>query len=143
MKAWFARLGGYLIGADSKAEKLISRMAEGEGMVLSYVKVRSLDWHKMYFGCCREIGVNCDPQRDEDSIDLELRIRAGHYTVSFIDGIEIRSPKRIAFDKLTAQEWAGLWPSLDLAMQEHFGFDFEAWKRGDRRRDDEEQEKAA
>lgn len=143
MKHWFSRLGRNLIPADKRSERLVLSMADGEGLLLSTIRLRSVHWHNMYFGCCREIGKNCDPQRDEDSIDLDLRIRAGHYTVSFIDGIEIRSPKRIAFDKLTAQEWAGLWPSLDLAMQEHFGFDFEAWKRGDRHRDDEEQEQAA
>lgn len=128
MKHWFSRLGRNLIPADAAAERLITRMADGEGLVLSTIKVRSVHWHRMYFGCCREIGQNCDPPRDEESIDSELRVLAGHYTVMYVAGFEVRVPKRIAFDKLTAQEWAGLWTSLDLAMQERFGFDFERWK---------------
>lgn len=128
MKAWFARVKDMLMPADAASAKLVANMAEGEGLVMSVKKVRSLHWHRMYFGICREIGQNCDPVRDEGSIDYELRIRAGHYEVMFVDGIEVRYPKRIAFDKLDAHEWAALWPSLDLAMQEHFGFDHEAQK---------------
>ena len=115
-----------LVPADAAAEKLVTSMAEGEGLVMSVHKVRSLQWHRMYFGICREIGQNCDPVRDENSIDNELRIRSGHYDVMFVDEIEIRIPKRIAFDKLTAAEWAELWPRLDQAMQEGFGFDHTA-----------------
>lgn len=130
-KGWFAKVGhgNLLAPADEPSSKLVASLGAGEGLVMSVKKVRSLYWHNMYFACCREIGRHCDPVRDEDSIDLELRIRAGHFTKTFIDGFEVRSPKRIAFDKMTAQEWAALWPSLDLAMQEHFHFDFEAWKR--------------
>jgi len=130
MKSWFARPGQDLVltPADEPSSKLVSRLAPGEGLVMNVLKVRSLEWHRMYFGCCREIGQNCDPVRDENSIDYELRVRAGHFDVMFVDGHEIRVPKRIAFDKLTSDQWAGLWPSLDLAMFETFGFDFEAWK---------------
>lgn len=129
-KNWFARIGQELVlaPADAASSKLISKLTPGEGLVMSVLKVRSLEWHKLYFACCREIGQNCDPVRDENSIDYELRIRAGHYDVMFVNDHEVRVPKRIAFDKLTAQEWASLWPSLDLAMQGTFGFDFEAWK---------------
>ena len=126
MKSWYAKAGDMLAAACEEAEKLIRRLGPGEGVMMQAVKVRSLSWHRMYFACCREIGVNQDPQRDKDSIDYELRIRAGHYEVIFVDGIEVRYPKRIAFDKLTADQWAQLWPSLDLQMQEHFGYDHTA-----------------
>src|SRR5688572_10814531 len=126
MKAWFAKVGDALAAACDESAKLIRRLSHGEGVVMQAYRVRSLHWHRMYFGICRQIGENQDPQRDEDSIDCELRIRAGHYEVMFIDGHEIRYPKRIAFDKLSADQWAQLWPSLDLAMQERFGFDHTA-----------------
>lgn len=129
MKAWFAKLGSHLIPACAKATQLVEKLEDGEGVVMNAIKVRSLAWHNMYFGCCRAIGQNCEPERDEDSIDAELRIRAGHFDVMFVEGHEVRVPKRIAFDKLTADQWANLWRKLDYAMQEGFGFDFEAWKR--------------
>lgn len=128
MKGWFARRDDHLVPADSASVKLVGRMEEGEALVMSVLKVRSLQWHKLYFGCCREIGQNCDPPRSEDSIDAELRVLAGHFDVIPGDGFEIRVPRRIAFDKLTADEWAELWPSLDQAMQERFRFDYENWR---------------
>lgn len=126
MSGWFAKVGDMLAAGCEESAKLIRNLGPGEGVYLSAKKIRSLKWHKMYFGICHEIGQNQDPVRDKDSIDCELRIRAGHYDVMFIDGHEIRYPKRIAFDKLTADQWAQLWPSLDLAMQERFGFDHTA-----------------
>jgi len=128
MRGWFSRRGEVLVPADSGAAKLVRQMEDGEALVMQAQKVRSLQWHRMYFACCRAIGENCDPPRDESSIDYELRVRAGHYDVIYVDGVEVRIPKRIAFDKLTADEWAALWPSLDIAMQDAFGFDFERWK---------------
>lgn len=131
MKGWFAKVGNanLLAPADEPSSKLVAGLGAGEGLVMSVKKVRSLYWHNMYFAICTEIGKNCDPVRSKDSIDAELRVRAGHFDVLPGDGFQIRVPKRIAFDQMTAQEWAALWPSLDLAMQEHFHFDFEAWKR--------------
>jgi len=76
----------------------------------------------MYFGLCREIGENQDPRRDEHSIDMELRFRAGHKEmVGVLGDQELWVPKRIAFDKLTPEQWSELWPSLELAMRETFG----------------------
>lgn len=126
MKAWFAKAGDMLAAGCEESAKLIRRLGPGEGVMMTAIRVRSLQWHRMYFACCREIGQNQEPARDEDSIDYELRIRAGHYDVIYVDGIEVRYPKRIAFDKLTADQWAQLWLSLDLAMQQHFDFDHTA-----------------
>ena len=43
-----------------------------------------------------------------------LRTRLGH-------AHEVYVPKRIAFAKLTHDEWMELWPSLELAINERFG----------------------
>lgn len=121
MKILLAKHGRGFLAAEEEAEKLHREMGAGEVMMLEVIRIRSLPWHRMYFGICREIGLNQDPQRDEDSIDYELRIRAGHYDVMFVDNFEVRTPKRIAFKKLTADQWEKLWPSLELAIREHFG----------------------
>jgi hypothetical protein len=128
MKVWFAKVRRRdkvgLIPTDDKARAILNRMGDGECAQVSIVRPRSVQWNKMYFGICRNIGENQDPQRTEDSIDSELRIRAGHFEVMMIDGHECKYPKRIAFDKLTADEWAELWPSLELAIREHFGEEY-------------------
>lgn len=124
MNVTFVRKGRGFLPADDEAEGLHRKMGDGEFMVFKPMKIRNLPWHRMYFGTCRDIGLNQDPQRDENSVDYELRIRAGHYDVMYVDGIEVRTPKRIAFDRLTGQEWEILWPSLELAIRENFGDEY-------------------
>ena len=134
MKLWLAKVSrGDRIGlvpTDDLSQSVIARLGDGECAQFSIVRPRSLPWHRMYFGICREIGRNQDPQRDESSIDMELRVRAGHYEPMFLfdaqhpNGYEVRIPKRIAFDKLTHDEWVELWPSFELAIREHFGDEY-------------------
>lgn len=121
MKVWLAKKGRGFLPTDDESTRLHARFAEGECAEFEVVRPRSLQWHRMYFGICREIGQNQDPVRDEMSIDHELRVRAGHFDVFWVDGHECRVPKRIAFARLTGDEWAELWPSLELAIREHFG----------------------
>lgn len=128
MKLWLAKVHRGkkvgLIPTDEIAAKIIANMSDGECAQVEFVRPRSAPWHRMYFGICREIGFNQDPQRTEDSIDSELRVRGGHYEVLLMDGHEVRVPKRIAFAKLSADEWAELWPSLELAIRERFGNEY-------------------
>lgn len=121
MNVYLARVGNSLVPADDEAQRLVHRLEPGELLYVKAVRPRSGPWHRLYRGLCRTIGENQDPPRDPDSIDYELRIRAGHFDVLMVDGRECRFPKRIAFDQLTAGEWEAIWPSLELAMREHFG----------------------
>lgn len=125
MRLWFAKCSrGQRVGlmpTDEQSHASIRPLGDGECVQIKITRVRSVPMNKMYFAICREIGMNQDPQRDEDSIDYELRILAGHYEVMFVGGKEVRYPKRIAFEKLTHDEWMELWPSLELAMNERFG----------------------
>lgn len=128
MKLWLAKVRRGdkvgLIPTDDQSRAVLSRMGDGECAEVELVRPRSLQWHRMYFGICREIGQNQDPQRDESSIDNELRVLAGHYDVMYVAGHEVRVPKRIAFAKLSGDEWAELWPSLELAIRERFGGEY-------------------
>jgi hypothetical protein len=125
MNVWLAKAGTkddpYFVPGDDDAMRIVRRMGLGELVLVTIVRPRSVQWHRLYFGMCRVIGQNQDPQRDEDSIDNELRILGGHYDVMHVAGYEVRVPKRIAFSRLTADEWAALFPSLDLAAKERFG----------------------
>lgn len=124
MKGWIAKKGRGFLPACEESARAHVRMSDDECVMVKFIRVRSVPWNRMYFGICREIGKNQDPPRGEDSIDQELRVRAGHFEKFWVDGHECRMPKRIAFDQLTADEWAELWPSLDLAIREHFGEEY-------------------
>jgi hypothetical protein len=121
MAAWFHKKGMALHPSDPDALKGLMKMGDGECVLVSIVRPRSTGWHRKYFGICKTIGEMQDPPRDAESIDLELRIRGGHYDVLIVEGHEIRVPKRIAFAKLSAEQWEALWPSLEMAICQHFG----------------------
>lgn len=124
MKVWLAKKGRGFLPTDDESTRLHERFKDGECAEFEVVRPRSLQWHRMYFGICRAIGQNQDPVRNESDIDHELRVRAGHFETFWVDGHECRVPKRIAFARLTADEWAELWPSLELAIREHFGEEY-------------------
>lgn len=124
MSAWFYKKGNSLVPTDEEGRHGLEKLGDGECIEVTIVRPRSLQWHRMYFGICKLIGENQDPQRDADSIDYELRIRSGHYDVITIDGHEVRVPKRIAFAKLSAERWAALWPQFELAISTRFGNEY-------------------
>lgn len=128
MRLWFAKVARDgkvgLIPTDEEGRRALNRMGNGECIEIDLRRSRSYQWHKMYMGICREIGKNQDPPRSESSIDYELRIRAGHFDAMEIDGHDCRFPKRIAFEHLSADEWAELWPSLEQAICDKYGSEY-------------------
>jgi hypothetical protein len=123
-KLWLARRGKVLIPTDQQSERFIRKMEPGECAVFEASRPRSVQWNRMYWALCRSIGENQDPPRDESSIDLELRIRAGHFEIFLMDGHEIRVPKTIRFAEMDADAWAELWPSIEQAITDRFGAEY-------------------
>ena len=121
MRIWLAKVRNALAPTDDASRAVINRLGAGECVEVIVTRPRSVRWHRLYFALCREIGKNQDPPRDEDSIDYELRILAGHYDVMHVEGHEVRVPKRIAFDRMTHDQWNELWPRLEMAIAERFG----------------------
>ena len=125
---WFHKVKGRtqagLLADDEEGKALLARMGDGECCMVKIIRPRSIAWNSMYYAICTDIGANQDPPRTKDSIDYELRIRAGHFDVMWVDGHEVRVAKRIAFEHLSADEWSALWPSLELAIRENFGEEY-------------------
>ena len=113
-----------LVPTDQVSRAALARIEDGECVQVELVRPRSVQWNKLYWALCREIGENQDPMRDEESIDAELRILAGHYDVMHFSGREVRVPKRIAFDKLSSDEWEIYWKRAEVAIAERFGSEY-------------------
>jgi hypothetical protein len=124
VKLWLAKTGDHLVATDDASREVIAKMGAGECAIFEIVRPRSVQWNRMYWGICRVIGENQDPPRDEDSIDNELRVLSGHYDVMHVDGHEVRVPKRIAFYKLSADEWAEYWMKAEQAIAERWGEEY-------------------
>lgn len=110
-----------LVPTDDASRAALARMEDGEVCEFQFSRVRSVQWNKKYWAMCREIGENQDPARDEDSIDAELRILAGHFEVYYFDCGQVRVPKRLAFDKLDGDGWAEYYKKVEVAIAERFG----------------------
>lgn len=125
MKKFFFRRGDVLMPADDSGLRSVRSLAESEAVELEMNRARSPQWNRLYWGACAEIGRRCDPERDQESISNEIKIRAGHYEVMKLDGIDaiIQVPKHINFRAMDADEWAEYWLRADQVMLQHFGFD--------------------
>ena len=69
MKLWFhkvSRNGNSGLMADDEAGRaLLHRLGDGECIQIEATRLRSVQFNKLYWAICREIGENQDPQRDE------------------------------------------------------------------------------
>jgi hypothetical protein len=128
MKLWFAKVRrgekAGLIPTDEDSRALVNRLSDGECVEVEVSRPRSVPFNRLYWGLCRTIGENQDPPRDEDSIDAELRVLAGHYEVIHVAGHEVRIPKRIAFNKMNADQWNEYFRKAEVAIAERFGAEY-------------------
>lgn len=88
MKLWLgkARRGNAvgLVATDDASRTALAKIDDGECVQVEIVRPRSVQWNRLYWALCREIGQHQDPPRDEDSIEAEIRILAGHYDVMYV-----------------------------------------------------------
>lgn len=128
MRLWFHKVTkgqkAGLVADDDDGRALLNRLGDGECVQIEVSRLRSVQFNKLYWGLCRTIGENQDPPRDEDSIDAELRILAGHFEVMYFDGRKVYVPKRIAFDKLDADGWNEYFRKAEVAIAERFGAEY-------------------
>lgn len=121
---WFYKHTNGLIAAEADSEKQVGKMDQGELVNMRVVRVRSIKWHRWYFGCCKEIGLLQEPERLTPTIDYAIRFWSGHVEeIRDKTGRVMEVAKRIAFDQLEPDQWAALWPSFEKTMIEKFGFD--------------------
>lgn len=121
MAAWFYKKAGGLFPADDDVREKVARLGDGELLLLTIERPRCPILFRKYWAMCTRIGENQDPPRDKDSIDAEIRIRAGHFDVVPINGFDVPVPKRIAFTKLTQEQWEEFFQKAEMAICQHFG----------------------
>jgi hypothetical protein len=80
-------------------------------------RVRSPEWHRLYFKRCAVIGENLGISTD--AVDAKTRMMAGHVELAGQwQGRDLLVPARIAFDKLSADGWSAIWLGLERAHEE-------------------------
>ena len=121
MPIWMHRpeLGDFLKPCDDEALIGIRKLRANQKVLVHIDRVRSPEWHRLYYARCKAIGDNQEPQLSANAIDLKTRMIAGHKEfVGQWNGVDMFVPARIAFDKLSADGWAAIWLSLEAAHEE-------------------------
>lgn len=134
MKLWLAKARrGEKVGlvpTDEDSDAAIRRLGDGELVSVEIIRPRSVSMHRRLFAILTSIGENQEPQRDPEDVLDELKILAGHYKSMILrdprSGVlfEVRTPKSIAFGRLTHDEFMAIWPSLEKAGIERFGAEY-------------------
>ena len=119
------RLDGALAPACDTSELLTRKLTPGEAIEVDWKSrnTRSVKWHRRYFALCNLIFANCDGidvngQRIDfssvEAVHMSLKGLAGLYDAMIVlpDGTRAMLIRSIAFDKMTAEEWAMAWPRL-------------------------------
>lgn len=125
MKLWLAKRRGRttsgLVPTDEDGRAYLDKLGDGECVQVEVSRIRSVQFNKLYWSLCQEIGQQQNPPRDKDSIDAEIRILAGHYEVMYFAGREVRVPKHINFKSMDADEWNDYFKRAEVAIAERFG----------------------
>lgn len=124
MRVFLQKRGdGLLAPACETSEALVARLATGEAIEADWKtrNTRSVQWHRRYFALCNLIYQNCEEFRSVEDVHLQLKARAGLYDslITLPNGTQAMLVRSIAFDNMTADEWAQAWPRLlDVVHQE-------------------------
>lgn len=116
------RLDGSLWPACEMSEKLSRKLSPGEAAEVDWKSrnTRSVKWHKRYWALCNLIYQNCEyitvggeriKVRSPQHVHLILKALAGMFDgmVNLPDGTRAMLIASIAFDAMTAEEWADAW----------------------------------
>jgi hypothetical protein len=117
MPEWFKRRGDSLVPDNEDALCALKKLPEGKPTRLHIDRVRSPEWHRLYFKRCAVIGENMS--LSANAIDARTRMMAGHVELAGEwQGQPLYVPARIAFDQLSADGWSAIWNGLEKAHEE-------------------------
>jgi hypothetical protein len=115
--AWFKRSGVALLPDEQDALAALMKVKEGASVRIHIDRVRSSQWHRLYFKRCAVIGENTGISTN--AVDAKTRMMAGHVELAGQwQGRDLFVPARIAFDELSADGWQAIWQGLEQAHEE-------------------------
>jgi hypothetical protein len=94
----FVRRGNALVPADIAADDMLSEIAEGKEIIITYRKPRSPLHHRWFFSMLRKVCEATGRWQDEDELLDALKLATGHVRrVQRVDGDVILLPRSINF----------------------------------------------
>mgnify|MGYP001427419596 CR=1 FL=1 len=120
MDLWLTRtLSGFSADeSDSDTVRRMKRIPLGTTVQVELRQPRSVKELRYYWQLCSLVALNHEQFQTREQVDQALRILTGHCDVFTLDGRTVQVPKRIAFHKLSQEEWrAYLLRAKDAVIQ--------------------------
>jgi hypothetical protein len=104
---------------DADAQAACKRIPVGTTVHCEITKPRSVPQLRYYWALCALVAQNHAELQTREQVDQVLRILTGHVDVVNVGGKFVQIPRRIAFSKLSQDEWqAYLMRSKDAVVTE-------------------------
>lgn len=119
MELWLTRtLAGFAPDNDADTQRRMKRIALGTTVQVELRQPRSVKELRYYWQLCSLVAMNHATFQTSTQVDQALRILTGHCDVFTLDGRTVEVPRRIAFHKLSQDEWrAYLMRAKDAVLQ--------------------------
>ena len=112
----FVRRGGHLGPADFRGDEMLSKIKEGQEVLVTIRKARSPQHHRYFFAMLHAVTDNVDEWSDEEELLVALKIAAGHVDrVSLLSGDVVETPRHINFGAMDEFEF-GRWKTRAIYL---------------------------
>jgi hypothetical protein len=104
---------------DADAHASLKRIPVGTTVRCEITRPRSLPQLRYYWALCGLVATNHEALQTREQVDQALRLLTGHVDLVSVDGKTLQIPRRIAFSKLSQDEWtAYLMRAKDAVVQQ-------------------------
>ena len=104
---------------DDDAARSVKRIPLGTTVRCEIVKPRSVQQLRMYWAMCSLVAMNHAELQTREQVDQALRLLTGHVDLVKVGDQVLQLPRRIAFSKLSQDEWAEYLSRAKDAVCEH------------------------
>jgi hypothetical protein len=102
----------------AEAQVAMKRIPVGTTVRCEITRPRSVQQLRYYFAMCQLISVNHQELQTREQVDQALRLLTGHVDLVQVGDRTLQLPRRIAFSKLSQDEWqAYLMRAKDAVLQ--------------------------
>jgi len=107
-----------LVADDADAVESLKRIPLGVTVHCQVIKPRSVPQLRMYWALCALVASNHAELQTREQVDQALRLLTGHVDLVQVGGQTLKLPRRIAFAKLSQDEWSAyLMRAKDAVIQ--------------------------
>lgn len=119
--------GGVLLPADDEAIEALSKIKNGDSIMIEYKRNRNPMFHRKMFAFLKMVFDNQTVYKTQVELRREMMLKSGRYNKHFTTkGVTLYIPDSMSFDSMDQDEFEKLYSDfIDIALQ-HFLTDMTA-----------------